>query len=81
LPFGLLDDMNDVFLLPDIAFERSTFDRRGNRFRARQVEIGDHHLGRSGTMKGFTKCPSDAVGATGDDHDLAGYLHRIIRIV
>ena len=73
---GFLDDVADVLLLPDVAFERGAIDRGGDGFGARQIEIGDHHLGRTGAMKGLAQRPADAVGAAGDDHDFAGHLHR-----
>ena len=62
----------DVLFLPDIAFERRAIDRGGDGFGAGEIEIGDHHLGRAGAMKGFAQRPADAVGAAGDDHDFAG---------
>ena len=76
LPLGFLDDVADVLFLPDIAFERRAVDRGGDGFRVGQIEIGDHDLGRAGAMKGFAQRPADAVGAAGDNHDLARHLHR-----
>ena len=76
---GFLDDVADVLFLPDIAFERGAVDRGGDGFGARQIEIGDHDLGGTGAMKGLAQRPADAVGAAGDNHDLAGHLHRRIR--
>jgi hypothetical protein len=75
LTFGLLDDVKDVFLLSDIAFEGRPADRRGDGARATGIDIGDHHLGGAGAMKGLAHRLPDAVGATGDNHDFAGHLH------
>ena len=75
-PLGFLDDVANVFFLPDIAFERRAIDRGGDGFRARQIEIGNHDLGGAGAMKGLAQRAADAVGASGDNHDLAGNLHR-----
>jgi hypothetical protein len=75
-PLGFLDQVADVFLLSDIAFERGAADRGGDGFRARRIEIGNHDLGGAGAMKGLAQRAADAVGASGDNHDLAGDLHR-----
>ena len=79
--FGFLDDVDDVLFLADIAFERRAIDRGRDRFRAGQIEIGDHDLGRTGAMKGLAERAPDAVGAAGDNHDLAGHLHRRVRLL
>ena len=71
----------DVLFLPDIAFERRAIDRGGDGLRIGQIEIGDHDLGGTGAMEGFTQRPADAVGASGDNHDLARHLHRPTPIV
>ncbi len=51
-------------------------NRGGDGLRSRQIEIGDDHFGRAGPMKGFAERPADAVGASGDNHDFAGDMHR-----
>ena len=79
LPFGLLDQVDDILFLADVAFERRAVDRGGDGFRVRQIEIGDHDLGGAGAMKGFAQRLADAVGAAGDNHDLARHLHRATR--
>jgi hypothetical protein len=77
--FGFLDDMDDVFFQTDIAFERRAADRGGDGFGARGIEIGNHDFGRAGAVQGFAERATDAVGAPGDHHHLAGHLHRYIR--
>ena len=72
---GLLDDVKDVLLLSDIAFEGRPADRRGDGSRAIGIDIGDHDLGGAGAMKGLAQRLADAVAATGDNHDFARYLH------
>ena len=79
LLLGLLDDVADVFFLPDIAFERRAVDRGGDGPRSGRIDIGDDDLGRAGAMKGFAQRPADAVGAAGDNHDFARHLHRSLR--
>ncbi len=81
LAFGFLDEVEDVFLLPDIAFERCAIDRGGDRSRSCAIDIGDDHLGGAGAMKDLAERPPDAVGATGDNHDFAGHLHRCIHFL
>ncbi len=75
LPLGFLDDVADVFLPADIAFECSAVDRGRDGFGACQIQIDDDHLGRTGAMKGFAERPANAVGAASDNHDLACHLH------
>ena len=43
---------------------------------ARAVEVGDHHLGGAGAVKSLAQGPADPLGPAGDNHDLAGHLHR-----
>src|ERR1700739_940003 len=50
-PLGFLDDITDVLLLADIAFECHTIDRSGDRFRAGQIEIGDYDFRGPGAVK------------------------------
>jgi hypothetical protein len=45
LPLGLVDDVKDVLLLRDVAFERRTVDGAGDGARSVAVEIGDDHFG------------------------------------
>src|SRR5260370_24241797 len=45
LPFGFLDDMADVLLLPDIALECLAPDRGRDGFRAGGIKIGDNPPG------------------------------------
>src|SRR5260221_12213112 len=44
LAFGFLNDVADVFLLPDIAFEGRAVDRGGNGSPSCAVAIGDEHF-------------------------------------
>ena len=67
--------MEDVLFLRDVAFERRAVDRGRHRPGAVDIEIGDDHLGRAGAMKGLAQRRADAVGAAGDNHDLARHLH------
>src|SRR5580704_590429 len=68
--------MADVLLQPHIAFEGHTADRRGDGLRAGQIEIGDYDFRGPGAVEGFAQRPADAVGASGNNHDLACDLHR-----
>jgi hypothetical protein len=72
---GLLDDVQDVRFLADIALEGSAVDRRGDGPRGGGIDIGNHHPGRTRFMKGFAQRLADAVAATGHHHDFARYLH------
>ena len=72
---GLLDDVKDILLLSDIAFEGRPTDRRGDGARAIGIDIGDNDLGCACAMKGLAHRLADAVAATGDNHDFAGHLH------
>ena len=72
---GLLDDVKDILLLSDIAFEGRPTDRRGDGSRAIGIDIGDDDLGGACAMKGLAHRLADAVAATGDNHDFARYLH------
>ena len=80
-PLGFVDEVEDVVLLPDIAFERGAIDRGRDDPRGRAIDIGDDNLRRAGAMKGFAQRPADAVGAAGDNHGLAAHLHRQILFV
>ena len=73
---GFVDHMQDVFFLRDVAFERRAVERGRDRPRGRDIEIGDDHLGSAGAMKSLAQRAADAVGAAGDDDDLAVHLHR-----
>ena len=73
---AFLDDVKNILLLRDIAFECGTIDRGRYRPRARAVEIGHDDLGGARAVKGLAQGLADAVGAAGDNHDLAGHLHR-----
>src|ERR1700704_3583574 len=79
LPLGLLDDVKNVFLLPDIAFEGRALNRSSDSSRPCDIKIGNDHLGRAGAMKAFAERAPDAVGTAGDNHDFAGHLHSAIR--
>ena len=76
LPFGFLDHVKNVLLLGDIAFECRTLEFGRNRSRGGAVDIDHDHLGGTGAMKRLAQRPAYAVGTAGDDHDLAGHLHR-----
>jgi len=69
LPLGLLDDVADVFLLPDIAFECRAVDQSRDGSRSRRINIGDDDPRRTGAMKGFAERAPNAFGAAGDNHD------------
>ena len=75
LLLGRLDDVKDILLLSDIAFEGGPADRRGDGSRAVGIDIGDDNLGSAGAMEGLAHRLPDAVAATGDNHDFAGHLH------
>ena len=72
---GLLDDVKDVLLLSDIAFEGRPADRSGDGPRAGGIDIDDHDLGGTGAMERLAQRPADAVAAAGDDDDFACDLH------
>ena len=78
LPLGLLDDVADILLFPDVAFERRAIGRSRDRSGSRRIDIGDHHPGRTGAMKGFAERAPNAFGAAGDNHDFAHHLHRYL---
>ena len=69
LMLGLLDDVKDVLLLSDIAFEGRPTDRSGDGPRACRIDIDDHDLGGAGAMKRLAQRLADAVAAAGDDDD------------
>jgi len=75
LMLGLLDDVKDILLLSDIAFEGGPADRRGDGSRAIGIDIGDDDRGRACAMERLAHRLADAVAATGDNHDFAGHLH------
>jgi hypothetical protein len=75
LIFSLLDDVKDVLLLSDVAFEGGPTDRGGDGARACRIDIGDDDLGGAGTMECLAHRLADAVGATRDNHDFAAHLH------
>ena len=79
-PLGFLDDVDNVFLLRDIAFERRAVDRAGHRSRAGGFLVGNDHLGSTGAMKGLAERPPDAVGAASDNHDFSAHLHGETRV-
>jgi hypothetical protein len=68
--------MQDIFLLPDVAFEGGAADRGRDRFGAGVVKIDNHYLGGAGVMKGLAERLADAIAASGHDHDFAGDVHR-----
>ena len=72
---GLLDDVKDVLLLSDIAFEGRSADRSGDGPRAGGIDIDDHDPGGTGAMKRLAQRLADAVAAAGDDDDFACDLH------
>ena len=77
--FSVSDDVADVFLLPDVAFERRTVDRGRHTSCTCDIDVGDDHLRRTGAMENLAKRPADTVGTAGDDYDFAVHLHRGIR--
>jgi len=80
-PLGLLDDVLNVLFLGHVAFECGAVDIMRNRSRGRAVDIDHHHLGGTRTVKGLAQRLADAIGAAGDNHDLAGHLHRHLPIL
>ncbi len=75
LPFGLLDDVGDLFFLRDIASEGRAINRGSDRPCVGGIHVRNHDLGRTCLVKGLAQRLADAVGAARDDHDLAGHLH------
>src|SRR6185295_2477358 len=81
LLLGLLDNVKDILFLADIAFEGRPADRGGDSPRAVGIDIGDDDPGGAGAMEGLAHRLADAVAATGDNHDFAGYLHRRLSLL
>jgi hypothetical protein len=76
LPLGLLDHVQHVLFLRDVAFEGRAIDGAGHVARGVHVKIGDDDLGSTGAMKSLAQRLADPVAATGDNHHFAGHLHR-----
>ena len=81
LPFGLLDDVGDLFFLRDVASEGRAIDRRSDGPRVGRVHVRDDDLGCTRLVKGLAQRLANAVCAARDDHNLAGHLHATSPLV
>ncbi|MGY4422323.1 hypothetical protein ACVWY2_004772 [Bradyrhizobium sp. JR6.1] len=72
---GLVDHVQDVLLLPDIALERGAADRGRDLLGRRMVEVDYHDLGRTRGVERLAQRLADAIATAGDHHDFTCHLH------